>query len=1122
MKHLFKRYISCILVFCLLFSTFSTSVSALSWDGSSSGNNYNGGIHNSSSAFYIKSFNTSNNIFGYRFSVVDVNGNTVTSRARPNGAVDIWLNSNSISDLNSSSKWLDRFSTIYNKTDLIKKQNNSFSTSAHSANSYYYGSLGCSTAMPQDPSKIKNWTLNANNLNPILYQLGINGMSALQPGDKVLVEPIFVVVLNWHDYFLTITEMALIGKAFCGVNSTGSGTGWSYISNYTNNVWPNALYTPDGQGLWPSTSALSSNGTFYELINKGYGVGIAFGVPAYYLDLNGYLDGSNVGSLLNYGTADVYINGNLVANDAADFVRYYGSGTTYSFTDIKPTTGHTYHGAYSGKTSGTITGNTATSLYFTTNRVLLAYNPNGGTVSADGYGYNNYGWITENGETYFDSLKYGESDDPYNDTTFGLTRKGYTFTGWQVYSTGQVLDQNTSYDSTVYADYRSSQNTTANTSEVYCFLYAQWEPNESTYIVKHWQQNLDGIASSHDNKNYTLKESETFTGQIGDKVTPGVKNYTGFTAPKTQTVTIAADGSTVVNYYYTRNSYYLDLNGYLDGVESPNIDGYGTADIYINNKLVADDVSDYRTAWEHGTTYEIKDIKSTTGHTYEGVYYGLLSGVITGQTAVSLKYTTNSLDVNGFLDGKESDNIKGYGTFDVYIEGKLVADDVTDYNEIWDSGTSYEIKDIKSTTGHTYEGVHSGKLKGTISGKTYVTLSFTTNTYTIEFDGNGATGGSMKPMNMTYGESKALTPNKFTKKYFSFINWNTEPDGTGKKYSNGQTVKNLTAKDNDTITLYAQWECDNDLSIEAIEPNSNYRENVTVITAFNVYNDSESGIIPDHNASVKFSVYKGGTRIYSATKSSVVIPGNGKNLVYFKWTVPSGLKNANVTVKADILLDGVTLSNDSMVVATEPINDYQTPDTDYESNKPSGWTLTSAPTTSFGSTSWSEWVYQNDKFVKKNYTVSLSSSDIAIAPDSRIESSMKIANVWQMKSGYGISLNWTPKVISTGSADATNAMYTEAQTAYAMFPEYRYVEGAEQSRLLDNVSGAFCFEKNSDANNERLHFIPLWYPNGTKNYTVSVHGYDCWTPAGMISIKDNTNSISINGSLYDDYFIGRR
>ena len=85
-------------------------------------------------------------------------------------------------------------------------------------------------------------------------------------------------------------------------------------------------------------------------------------------------------------------------------------------------------------------------------------------------------------------------------------------------------------------------------------LYAKWTANTNTaYRVLHYQQNIL-------DDNYTLYETENFTGTTAATVTPAVKDYTGFKAPTTQTVTIAADGNTVVEYKYTRNSYTLTWN----------------------------------------------------------------------------------------------------------------------------------------------------------------------------------------------------------------------------------------------------------------------------------------------------------------------------------------------------------------------------------------------------------------------------------------------------------------------------------------------------------------------------------------------------------------------------------
>ena len=83
-------------------------------------------------------------------------------------------------------------------------------------------------------------------------------------------------------------------------------------------------------------------------------------------------------------------------------------------------------------------------------------------------------------------------------------------------------------------------------------LTAQWTPNTNIpYIVSHYRQALDGTYPS------TLKETENLMGTTAANVTPVVKTYTGFTSPVAKTATIAADGSTVVEYYYTRNKYIL-------------------------------------------------------------------------------------------------------------------------------------------------------------------------------------------------------------------------------------------------------------------------------------------------------------------------------------------------------------------------------------------------------------------------------------------------------------------------------------------------------------------------------------------------------------------------------------
>ncbi|MGI6221632.1 MAG: Cna B-type domain-containing protein [Coriobacteriales bacterium] len=86
-------------------------------------------------------------------------------------------------------------------------------------------------------------------------------------------------------------------------------------------------------------------------------------------------------------------------------------------------------------------------------------------------------------------------------------------------------------------------------------LYAQWVDSPiREYQVKHYQQNasLSG---------FDLVDTETFEADYGTEVTPAVKDYEGFTAPETQTGTVAEDDSLVIEYRYDRHTYNVVFDG---------------------------------------------------------------------------------------------------------------------------------------------------------------------------------------------------------------------------------------------------------------------------------------------------------------------------------------------------------------------------------------------------------------------------------------------------------------------------------------------------------------------------------------------------------------------------------
>ena len=103
---------------------------------------------------------------------------------------------------------------------------------------------------------------------------------------------------------------------------------------------------------------------------------------------------------------------------------------------------------------------------------------------------------------------------------------------------------------------------------------------------------------------------------------------------------------------------------------------------------------------------------------------------------LTYKKPQRTLDVNGRLDGSDSGGTTEYGTFDVYLNGSCVANDVTDFykTDIAD-GTSYEIKDIKATNGKVYNGVYSGSASGSMCGYRSVYLKFDTPTYYLDVNG---------------------------------------------------------------------------------------------------------------------------------------------------------------------------------------------------------------------------------------------------------------------------------------------------------------------------------------------------------------------------------------------------
>lgn len=115
------------------------------------------------------------------------------------------------------------------------------------------------------------------------------------------------------------------------------------------------------------------------------------------------------------------------------------------------------------------------------------------------------------------------------------------------------------------------------------------------------------------------------------------------------------------------------------------------------------------------------------------------------------------------------------------------------------NGTAVIYKCTKS--GCKYSAYGNWKNTSGYSGVCYKTA----HTYKVSYNSNGGTGTTMSSSSHTYDTVKNLTANTYTKTGYTFHGWNTKADGSGTSYADKASVKNLTATNGATVTLYAQW-----------------------------------------------------------------------------------------------------------------------------------------------------------------------------------------------------------------------------------------------------------------------------------------------------------------------------
>lgn len=112
----------------------------------------------------------------------------------------------------------------------------------------------------------------------------------------------------------------------------------------------------------------------------------------------------------------------------------------------------------------------------------------------------------------------------------------------------------------------------------------------------------------------------------------------------------------------------------------------------------------------------------------------------------------------------------------------------------------------KDGSGTSYKNSESVKnLTATNNGTVTLYAQWKANSYTVKYDGNGATSGSMTDQKSVYDQQFKLRTNNYEKIKYTFTGWNTKKDGSGTTYQNSALIKNLTATNSGIVTLYAQW-----------------------------------------------------------------------------------------------------------------------------------------------------------------------------------------------------------------------------------------------------------------------------------------------------------------------------
>ena len=835
-------------------------------------------------------------------------------------------------------------------------------------------------------------------------------------------------------------------------------------------------------------------------------------------------------------------NGNTLAT-------YYYWGTSWtSFTETAPSiTGYTPEKSSIKITHGLVFTKEYTLKYTRNSYKLTIYYKyaNGSTAATTHTStvkYGDYYSISSpsiNGYSPSNYSVYGTMRASDKTATVTYTAKTYTVTVNYQYANGKTAatsqsksgENGTSYSFTspTVSGYTPSQSVvsgTINGNETITVTYKANPVTPKYTLTINYVYSTGGTAST----------SYTSTMESGSSYNVSSPTISGYTADKT-TVSGTLTSNTTVTVTYTKNQV----------VETPT---YYTLTIYYKYDSGGTAASTYSTTYEKGTYYNVTS-PSISGYTPDRSF---VSGTLNGNRTVTVYYSAD----------EEEEPAITYYTLTIYYKYASGGTAASTYSRSYSSGSYYSVSS-PSVSGYSPD---KSTVSGTLTSNKSVTVYYTedvveptTYTLTIQYV-YGFGGGTAAPMYTAVfeeGEEYSVTsptisgystamkvvsgtitgPTAHTVYYYAnavtqytLTIYYKYADGTTaaptysktmdknstysvtsptiEDYVADKTVVSGTLSGNKSVTVTYSARTP-DVSFEADGGSGNYTAGTSVISSFTVKNGAYN-IKPMMNCDIAFRAYyiENGTQKTVATDTwdNFVIPKNEEGLVYFMWDVPESL--AGKTVYCEISYGSQTMSF-SKTVKAKAVS--QVPNTRYETEKPSGFTSKSAGSASRGSAEWEVWEYTGGSYEKVKYTLSIS-ADVEIKPDSNSFSAVYANGKWTMRSGYGYTISVKMNVSATSGAD-----YTKGQCAAAYLPEYEYSKTKNEYCTLELVDGTFQFATNTaSAESARIVFMPVWYPDG--GYTVKVVITDVWTPAGVVSVTGISNTITVSGTVFDDFYVG--